>query len=57
MLIQKKLLGHNYEIDGLNVIETLKGNTKKDATPEQSLGVIAFIDEFDKMRKVKINII
>ena len=46
---------HHFVIE--NVIETLKGNAKKDATPEQSLGVIAFIEEVYKMRKVKSTII
>ena len=46
---------HHFVIE--NVIETLKGNTKKDATPEQSLGVITFIEEVYKMRKVKSTII
>ena len=46
---------HHFVIE--NVIETLKGNTKKDATPEQSLGVISFIEEVYKMRKVKSTII
>jgi len=42
---------HHFVIE--NVIETLKGNTKKDATPEQSLGVISFIEEVYKRRKVE----
>ena len=48
---------NNHHLVIENVIETLKGNTKKDATPEQSLGVIAFIEEVYKMRKVKSTII
>ena len=42
---------HHFVIE--NVIETLKGNTKKDATPEQCLEVIGFIEEVYKRRKVE----
>ena len=42
---------HHFVIE--NVVETLKGNTKKDATPEQCLKVIGFIEEVYKRRKVE----
>ncbi|MEE2700293.1 MAG: Gfo/Idh/MocA family oxidoreductase [Bacteroidota bacterium] len=42
---------HHFVIE--NVIESLKGNQTKDATPEQCLKVIAFIEQAYKSRKVK----
>ena len=44
-------LGYPFVIE--NVIETLKENAKKDATPEQCLKVIEFIEEVYKRRKVE----
>ena len=46
---------HHYVIE--NVIESLQGNESKDATPEQCLKVVAFIEEAYKSRKVKSTII
>ena len=42
---------HNFVIK--NVIETLKGNQEKDATPEECLEVIAFIEEVYKTKNVE----
>jgi len=42
---------HHFVIE--NVIETLKGNESKDATPAECLEVIAFIEDVYKRRKVK----
>ncbi|MBC8266313.1 MAG: Gfo/Idh/MocA family oxidoreductase [Flavobacteriales bacterium] len=46
---------HHFVIE--NVIETLKGNTTKDATPKQCLEVIAFIEDIYKRRKIESTII
>ena len=42
---------HNFVIK--NVIETLKGNQEKDATPEECLEVIAFIEEVYKTKNAE----
>ena len=46
---------HHFVIE--NVIESLQGGQTKDATPEQCLKVIAFIEQAYKNRKVKSTII
>ena len=46
---------HHFVIE--NVIESLKGGQTKDATPEQCLKVIAFIEQAYKNRKLKSTII
>jgi len=46
---------HNCVI--MNVIETLKGNQGKDATPEECLEVIAFIEEVYKTKNVESTLI
>lgn len=46
---------HHFVIE--NVIESLKGKQTKDATPEQCLKVIAFIEQAYKNRKLKTTII
>ncbi len=46
---------HHFVIE--NVIESLKGDQTKDATPEQCLKVITFIEQAYKHRKMKTSII